>query len=164
MKSKVREFLSCFALLPFLALLTVTFPIWVPIVLIRQWMTERLHLYRMGMQGRFASWLTVLEMSQHGSRGSLIFEQAQKMPLRVWWTPDESIAADGPEPGPSEDDIDYLRFEVPPFMKWLHEHYTGESGRAILTDYRPSHRGGFAASSDFAPTGFLRIIPAVRLS
>ena len=163
MKSKAREYLTCLALIPFGALVMVTFPIWGPIVMIYQWITERLHRSRMRRQGRFVSWPAILERSAHGSRGSLIFEQAQKIPLRVWWTPDESIAAEAPESPPTEDEIDYLRIDVPSFMRWLHGRYTSESGSAILTDYRPSYRG-FAAISDFAQTGFLRIIPAVRLS
>jgi hypothetical protein len=164
MKSKFREFISCFTILLMLVLVTVTFPVWGLIFFIRQNVTEKRHRSRMYRQGRFASWQSILERSEHGLRGTLIVEQAQKAPLRVWWTPDEAIGTNYSEPPPHEDEIDYLRLQKPPFMTWLHERYTGESGRAILTDYHPAHYLGFAEVSNFAETGFSRIIPTVRLS
>jgi len=164
MKSKVRKFLACFILLPITVLVIVTFPFWAPIAIFGQYFAERVHRFRMHKLGRYASWQSVLEKSEHGSHGTIIFEQAQKTPLRVWWTPDESIVADAPFLAPTEDEIDYLRLEVSPFMQWLHDRYTSESGTAILTDFVPARHTGFATRADFGQTGFSRIIPLVRLS
>ena len=165
MKSKLRDIFGCLVVLPLLGLVALTTPIWLPILMLQQAWTERCHRSHMKGLGRFAAWTDLLGISDSGRRGTLIFEQAQKTPLRVWWTPDEDVTSHCPEQPPIEDEIDYFRFdEVSPFMRWIHERYTGDLGRGILTDYRPPGIRGFARIADFEATGFVRIIPSVRLS
>jgi hypothetical protein len=163
MNSKLRDIVGCIVILPLMGLASVTIPIWGPIILLVQWWQERSHRSRHQKIGRFIAWEQLLSASRAGSLGTLIFEQGQKLPIRVWWTPDEEIEASAPAPMPKEDELDYFGHEIHPFTRWVYDRYIGPTGSARLTDYYPPGVRGFATVANFSETGFKRILPTVRL-
>lgn len=163
MVGKIKDLGRAALGLALLVLAMLTSPIWIPLSMAFRWRCESRQRQIARLQGRVIPWKDLLSLSENGQRGTLIFEQAQKMPLRLWWTPDENIEERSPVPIPAETEIDYVSCEADPFMKWIHEHYTGPTGTALLTNHTPRTPCGFAEVSHLQETGFHRIIPAVRL-
>jgi hypothetical protein len=160
-KNAIGAVVGCLIGLPLLLLATVTSPIWLPISYFMHWRGERLELQNMKKTGRFIEWGELMKLSENGKNGTLIFEQAQKASLRLWWTNDD-VLAQAPCPLPDEDEIDYLCMTPCPFMTWIRSNYTGAEGKALRTHRITHHAPGFAKTADFASTGFRRVVPAVR--
>lgn len=153
--------MGCLFGLPLLILATVTAPVWLPISHFMHRLEEKREIQKMKKAGRFIEWTELMDLSENGKNGTLIFEQAQKASLRLWWTTDDVIA-EAPFPLPNEDEIDYLCLMPCPFMTWIRSKYTGTKGKALRTHRITQHAPGFAKVADFASTGFERVIPAVR--
>ena len=122
------------------ALVVLAAPIWLPLVgpacfvigRLQDRAERRFHR-RMRESGRFIE-RADLTPSLEAGEGSLVFEQADKRPLRAWWTPDDLLAS-APDP-PTEDELRSLLI-VPsphPFVTWRHLKYLDEDqGTALLT-------------------------------
>jgi hypothetical protein len=99
-------------------------------------MVERRFRRKMDAQDRFLSWDDLLPALNDGS-GTLIIEQANKLPVRVWWTPDDVLAI-APCPPPDDDQLQCGAVSPPktphPFVSWCHQRYMHEhTGTALLT-------------------------------
>ncbi len=160
-KDRIGAVVGCLFGFPLLVIAAVTTPVWLPIFQLVQWRGERREIERMKKAGRFIEWGELMDLSEYGKNGTLIFEQAQKASLRLWWTKDD-LKMVSPYAMPVEGDIDYFFGVDCPFMRWLRENYTGNRGKAFRTHLIVKHAPGFAKSSDFAFTGFRNIVPAVR--
>ena len=96
---------------------------------------ERRYRRRMAGRGRFSAWADLVPVLEAG-QGTLIIEQANKCPVRVWWTPDDVLAlAPCPPPAAEELDISGCRSAEPhEFVAWCHRRYLDEdAGSARLT-------------------------------
>jgi hypothetical protein len=160
-KDAIGAVVGCLFGLPLLLLATVTSPIWMLIFHFMHWRGEKREIQKMKEVGRFIEWTELMDLSGNGKNGTLIFEQAQKAGLRLWWTSDDVIAL-SPYSLPDEDEIDYLCIIPCPFMTWIRSKYTGAEGKALRTFRITQHAPGFAKAADFASTGFARVVPAVR--
>jgi hypothetical protein len=152
---------GCLVGLPLFFLLIVTCPIWGPFAYWRHLRGEATELGHMKSADRYIDWSELKLKVGTEVEGTLIFEQAQKAGLRIWWTADD-IKALSPLPLPREEEIDYVLGIDCPFMKWLREHYTGPNGKALRTELAITQAPGFAKISDFAFTEFKNVVPAVR--
>lgn len=160
-KNAIGQIFGCLIGLPLLFLVALTSPIWMPLHYFMHWRGERREIERMKKAGRFIEWAGLMKLSENGKNGTLIFEQAQKASLRLWWTNDD-VLAQAPCPLPDEDEIDYLCMTPCLFMTWIRSNYTGSEGKALRTYRLIQHAPGFAKAADFASTGFARVVPAVR--
>lgn len=115
------------------------------VLIIYQFIRDKLFAKRMRRLGRFVAWRELEPRLQSGE-GTLVIEQAQKDGIRVWWTPDDVIQESPVAPVP-ERELDYLRIESPhPFVAWCFERYLHpQTGHALLT--RPPY---------WYPAGFVR--------
>ena len=115
---------------------------------------ERRLFRRLKRLQRTLAWHEVEQHLRDGD-GTLIIEQAQKQPLRLWWTPDD-IPASAPVTVPALADIDFVLFDPnQPFTAWCYQRYLSlVTGTAALT--RPTRMDfppGFL-SPDFFTTRF----------
>lgn len=120
-------------LLPLAVLLSIPFAY---ALMVLNAMIERRFRRKMNAQGRFRSWDDLLPALDDGS-GTLIIEQANKLPVRVWWTPDDVLAI-APCPPPEDEQLQCDAISPPttphPFVSWCHQQYTHEeTGTALLT-------------------------------
>jgi hypothetical protein len=106
---------------------------------------ERLFARSMRSRERFMRWPQV-ETYLRAGEGTLIVEQAQKQPLRLWWTPEDVVNL-APVKPPSEDDL-YLE-PIHPFVAWCAERYSHpQRGTACLTEARLPRSPGFLRTDD----------------
>ena len=93
---------------------------------------------RMRRAGRFIEWRDLVRSLEAGE-GTLIVEQAQKCPARIWWTPD-GVCERAPCPPPDIEALERLAFgfgHPHEFVAWCHAQYTDEKGGGgVLTDPR----------------------------
>ncbi|MDR3619542.1 MAG: hypothetical protein P4L85_09345 [Paludisphaera borealis] len=91
----------------------------------------------MKQRGRFIEWADLLPALTAGE-GTLIIEQGNKCPVRIWWTP-EDVLSRAPCPPPGQEELEYLCFfrtpeESQEFVAWCHKRYTDEAeGAALIT-------------------------------
>jgi hypothetical protein len=84
-------------------------------------------------RGRLMAW-EQLEPDLTAGKGTLIIEQANKRPVRIWWT-DEDVGALAPVAPPLTEELDVLGSSEPhPFVIWCFSRYLAAAGgRALLT-------------------------------
>lgn len=144
---------------------TLTFPIWVPYMVLAQTRRERCFRQRMRAMRRFIEWADLLPSLKRGD-GTLIIEQAQKDGVRIWWTDQSLLASANVPQRPSEAELDYLRLREPhPFVTWCHERFTaGEKAVGLLTHPPYRYPPGFVEASFFrARFPRLAVIMTVKL-
>ncbi|WP_165250508.1 hypothetical protein [Paludisphaera soli] len=130
--------------IPFLvgcALLVLSSPIWLPFAFLAAWLVARLQdiqerrfVRRMRKCGRYIEWAD-LEPALEAGDGTLVFEQGYKLPVRVWWTPDDLLVS-APCPPLTDEEFQRLAMKSRPhaFVAWCHRRYTDEErGAALLT-------------------------------
>lgn len=118
-------------------------PIWLPLVPPAVFAIGRLQDHkerrfrrRMRGRGRYIEWADLVPRIESGE-GTVVFEQGLKLPVRVWWTPDDLLAS-APSPPPSEAELEVLTVmrghRHHAFVSWCHRQYTDEDrGAALLT-------------------------------
>jgi hypothetical protein len=130
--------------LPLLLLAAAVTVVVGPFVVVGQWLYERSLVRRLRRRGRYLPWSEVAANLESG-RGSLILDQLNKSPARVWWTP-EDIEGLAPAPPPVDVDLDYITGGEHPFARWCHERYLRlNEGSAFLTSADELSREPFVA-------------------
>ena len=81
-KRKLGLFLVFLVLSPIILVLS---PFYIAVVLITEALKERTFRRRLRERGRFIEWKQ-LELKLRAGEGTLVVEQGQKRPIRVWWT------------------------------------------------------------------------------
>ena len=85
-------------------------------------------------KGRWREWDEIERHLQAGE-GTLVIEQAHKMPARIWWAP-EKVLDLAPVPPPAEGNLDVFGIFPPhPFVAWCYGRYLEPArGAAVLTE------------------------------
>jgi hypothetical protein len=123
--------------------------LFLPFVLVFQFLQERRLVRHIKPHGRFIAWRE-LEPRLVNGEGALVVEQAQKQRHRLWWTPEKPLAV-GPVSPPPEEELDFLRLMKPhPFVDWCQKRYlSAETGTALLTAPPSKYLPGFVKAAFF---------------
>jgi hypothetical protein len=119
------------------ALILLMAALWIPVCAVmafRQSIQEARFRRQMQERGRRQQW-PLIEPRLVAGEGALIIEQAQKMPVRLWWTADNVLQL-APKQPPEPEHLDVLlQFAPHPFVRWCHDRYTDpQAGTAILIE------------------------------
>lgn len=118
------------AFLPVILVLAVPFCL---LVTIAQFREERRFRHDLRMHNRVIEWKDLVPRLETGA-GTLIVEQGQKRPARIWWTVEDVLGL-APHQPPTSEELDILCVEPPnPFVAWCHDRYLdAETGKGLLS-------------------------------
>src|SRR5580658_5183393 len=115
------------------------------LALVYLWFRDKRLLRHLKTRGRVLPWAEV-EKHLHAGVGTLVVEQANKVGIRFWWTPDDLIVMT-PVPIPKNEDLgmDYHRGKSSdPFVLWCFQNYlSATDGKAFLTSPKGLDLSGF---------------------